>query len=100
MNSDQQKLLSTRSHIIPSSQSVSIIFHNVKFLQLQGVLLTHPPKVDKKRELTQLNWVNALIAVPQACKYEFTLIKTEKREQLPTTKEREIVRIVEFCKEK
>ena len=27
-------------------------------------------------------------ASPQACKHAFTLIKTEKRVQLPTTKER------------
>ena len=35
--------LSTRSLEIPSSQVDSIIFHNKNFLQLKGVLLTHPP---------------------------------------------------------
>ena len=34
--------LSTRSRVITSYQGESIIFHNDKFLQLQGVLLTHP----------------------------------------------------------
>ena len=52
-NSKLYEYLLTRSRVIPSCQGDSIIFHNEKFLQLQGILLTHPPKVDKKRELTQ-----------------------------------------------
>ena len=49
----KQRHLSTGSRVIPSCQGDSIIFHNEKFLQLQGILITHPPKGDKKRELTQ-----------------------------------------------
>ena len=35
--------LSTWSRVIPSYQGDSIIFHIEKFLQLQGIVLTHPP---------------------------------------------------------
>ena len=46
--------LSTWSLVIPSCQGDSTIFHSDKFRQLLGILLTHPPKVDKKGELTEL----------------------------------------------
>ena len=45
--------LSTWSLVIPSCQGDSITFQNEKFIQLQGIQLTHPPKVDKKKELKQ-----------------------------------------------
>ena len=35
--------LSTRSRVIPSYQGDSIIFHNDNFLQLQRIVLPHPP---------------------------------------------------------
>ena len=45
--------LSTRSCVIPSYQADSIFFHNENFLQLEGIVLTHPPFFQQKRELTQ-----------------------------------------------
>ena len=38
-----QTILSTRSRVISSYQGDSIIFHNEFFLQLQGIVLSHPP---------------------------------------------------------
>ena len=35
--------LLTQSRVIPSCQGNSIIFHNEKFLQLQGIVFPHPP---------------------------------------------------------
>ena len=60
-----------------------LFFHTLLFVEL-------------KRELTGLIAVPR--ASPRACKHAFTLIKTEKRVQLPTTKERG--GIGGLCKEK
>ena len=55
--------LLTQSLVIPSCQGDAIIFHSEKFLQLQGILLTHPAKVDKKRELKQEYLINKGIVI-------------------------------------
>ena len=101
--------LSTRSLVIPSCQGDSIIFHNENFLQLKGVLLTHPPlSWSKERAHTtysrncnpwislslfcrdfvsflHFNLVRALIAVPWAspwaCKHACPQLKGKKEKK-------------------
>ena len=87
---------STRNRVILSYLGDSIIFHKGNFLKLQGIVLPHPPKVDKKRELRQEYSINKGIVI-------YNSLKNKDRKERATPynpREREILRIEELCKEK
>ena len=53
-----QNNFSTRSLVIPSCQGDSLIFHNENFLQLMGVLLTHPP-LSLSKEIAHTTYIKS-----------------------------------------